>query len=136
MASAYRRRCKHCNRWISLRQMPAGQWVAFENEAAHVCAKPNRRSAPTTKKPVDYGIPQKDAGFENFEMPKSIDAGSSTGNNGKLAPSGDHGLYSESKAPSSSGMPKKSGFNWSWLYLLVAVGIILKLFAAVGRSSH
>ncbi len=77
MVSAYRRRCKICNRWISLRQMPAGQWVAFENECAHVCAKPNRRSSPKTKKSVNQVIPQKDAGFENFEMPRSIDAGSS-----------------------------------------------------------
>ncbi len=147
MASAYRRHCKHCNRWISLRQMPAGQWVAFENEAPHVCERPNRRSSPI-KKPVNQTAPQKDSGFENFEMPKSIEVGSSTGNNSMpppsvrkadqqrgLARSSDQAGYIETKFP-SSGMPKEKSFNWSWLYLLVGAGIILKLFAAIGRSPH
>lgn len=33
----YRRRCRHCARWISLRQMPAGHWLAFERDSVHDC---------------------------------------------------------------------------------------------------
>lgn len=40
MAESYRRRCKYCGRWIQLRQMPHGQWVAFEGyDTVHDCEK-------------------------------------------------------------------------------------------------
>lgn len=45
MRSSYRRKCLHCGRWIQLRQMPHGQWVAFEGyNTLHRCDEPHRRS--------------------------------------------------------------------------------------------
>jgi hypothetical protein len=40
MSSSYRRSCRYCGRSISMRQMPAGQWVAFENNQPHDCEAP------------------------------------------------------------------------------------------------
>lgn len=36
----YSRKCRTCGRWINLRQMPHGQWVAFEGDEPHKCKKP------------------------------------------------------------------------------------------------
>jgi hypothetical protein len=63
MASSYGRRCKYCQRWISMRQMPAGQWVAFENDKPHDCNAPGPqvRKAPRVAKPGSIGLwPPKD----------------------------------------------------------------------------
>jgi hypothetical protein len=46
MSNSYSRRCRHCNRWISMRQMPAGQWVAFEKNQPHNCAVPTPQPGP------------------------------------------------------------------------------------------
>lgn len=50
---AYRRKCKDCYRWISIRQMPHGKWVAFEGEKPHDCDTPVRRS-PSKRPDVDF----------------------------------------------------------------------------------
>ena len=36
---SYIRKCKYCNAKISIREMPDGQWVAFEyqTDTAHEC---------------------------------------------------------------------------------------------------
>ena len=41
--SSYRRPCRECGQRISLRQMPAGQWVAFDvsTEEPHICVIEN-----------------------------------------------------------------------------------------------
>ncbi len=64
-SSAYTRPCKHCGRKIQLRNMPAGQWVAFEGEYPHKClpassnknaspTNPNNKTSPIKDKPNDY----------------------------------------------------------------------------------
>jgi hypothetical protein len=40
MANSYIRPCRSCARRISMRQMPHGKWVAFENGEAHHCSEP------------------------------------------------------------------------------------------------
>ena len=40
MANSYTRPCRSCGRRMSMRQMPHGQWVAFENNEAHDCSQP------------------------------------------------------------------------------------------------
>jgi hypothetical protein len=48
--SNYSRTCKDCGRWINLRQMPHGQWEAFEGDQAHNCDKvPAGKVAPSAK---------------------------------------------------------------------------------------
>lgn len=40
---AYLRRCRYCNDLISMRQMPRGQWVAFDagfDGSVHACGRP------------------------------------------------------------------------------------------------
>ena len=41
---SYTRPCTKCGQRISLRQMPAGQWVAFDvsTEESHVCGTKNK----------------------------------------------------------------------------------------------
>jgi hypothetical protein len=57
MASSYTRPCRTCQRRISMRQMPHGQWVAFENDEPHNCSKPPKvdvvRSTPRKSPQVD-----------------------------------------------------------------------------------
>ncbi len=72
MSNSYTRHCRYCGRWISMRQMPAGQWVAFEHEAVHDCAAPAKTSA--TQKVSRRAIPKsatpkKSLGFDDFDLP-------------------------------------------------------------------
>lgn len=47
---SYFRKCKHCGRRIQMRQMPAGQWVAFEGyDTPHDCNSP---PPPSTGRPI------------------------------------------------------------------------------------
>jgi hypothetical protein len=68
--SSYSRRCRTCNRWISLRQMPHGRYVAFEGDAPHKC------SSPPPPKPIKVSPPKltpsdNDGGFIEIEIPGS-----------------------------------------------------------------
>src|SRR5262249_46469937 len=52
----YSRKCRHCERWINLRQMPHGRYVAFEGDEPHKCdAPPARKVAPRAKPPTQPG---------------------------------------------------------------------------------
>jgi hypothetical protein len=72
MASSYSRRCKHCQRWISLRQMPHGKWVAFEHNEPHSCeavpAPPSPRRALPQPAPID--LPD----FPDIDIPEEVTA--------------------------------------------------------------
>lgn len=40
MSDSYSRRCKYCGKWIQMRQMPQGQWVAFDGyDSVHKCSR-------------------------------------------------------------------------------------------------
>jgi hypothetical protein len=70
MASAYRRRCRQCQRWISLRQMPAGQWVAFEDEEPHDCKRvPTKVVRRKPKPPLQGSNKRIEMVFEEIEIP-------------------------------------------------------------------
>lgn len=49
--SSYTRPCRHCGRRINLRQMPHGQWVAFEGDQQHVCNEPAPPKAAPPARP-------------------------------------------------------------------------------------
>jgi hypothetical protein len=58
MPSSYYRNCKTCGRRIQLRQMPAGQWVAYEGyDTVHDCSRrPSQHaSAPHPRGPQSSG---------------------------------------------------------------------------------
>ena len=70
MADAYRRRCKNCDRWISLRQMPAGQWVAFEDEQPHDCKRaPTNVTRPKPRPRTHVSNQSVEMTFEEIEIP-------------------------------------------------------------------
>jgi hypothetical protein len=69
LASSYRRRCRYCSRWISMRQMPAGQWVAFEGDGPHDCDRPQPRRVTTSPPRTPTHAPPATPEFEDFEMP-------------------------------------------------------------------
>jgi hypothetical protein len=62
---------------ISLRQMPAGQWVAFEGMERHICARPTVKRSESSKAtiapPKASGTPLNVGGFEDFEMPSTLE---------------------------------------------------------------
>ena len=66
--SSYRRPCRECGQRISLRQMPAGQWVAFDvsTEEPHICGIENE---------PDVSFKIKGKKKKNFEEDDSIDLG-------------------------------------------------------------
>jgi hypothetical protein len=72
MNSSYARPCKFCGRRISMRQMPAGQWVAFEDDAAHKCAAPPKVK-PARKVGLRHTprspVPPMDDEFGEFVLP-------------------------------------------------------------------
>src|SRR5262249_12104318 len=76
MASSYSRRCRYCSRWISMRQMPAGQWVAFEGDSVHDCGRPPPQRVTTSRSRRDAPTPAASGEFEDFEIPSR--PGSST----------------------------------------------------------
>jgi hypothetical protein len=49
--SNYSRKCRDCGRWINLREMPHGKWVAFEGDQSHKCDKPPASKATPSAKP-------------------------------------------------------------------------------------
>jgi len=66
MSSSYRRRCKKCGRWIQLRKMPKGQWVAFEGyDTPHDCNSPPPEKS--TKPPIS-DQPGKDPGYDSLDF--------------------------------------------------------------------
>jgi hypothetical protein len=73
MSSSYRRRCKYCDRWISMRQMPAGQWVAFEGDGAHDCAKPRAgaQHSKITQTTLNTELVQQEEGFAEIQIPST-----------------------------------------------------------------
>jgi hypothetical protein len=46
----YSKRCRDCGRPINIRQMPHGQWVAFEGEDPHKCDSPSSKNRPHPKR--------------------------------------------------------------------------------------
>ena len=66
--SSYRRPCRECGQRISLRQMPAGQWVAFDvsTEEPHICGVENE---------PDVSVKIKGKKKKKFEEDDSIDLG-------------------------------------------------------------
>ena len=66
--SSYRRPCRECGQRISLRQMPAGQWVAFDvsTEEPHICGVENE---------PDVSVKLKEKKKKKFEEDDSIDLG-------------------------------------------------------------
>ena len=71
--SSYRRPCRECGQRISLRQMPAGQWVAFDvsTEEPHICGIQNK---------PDVSVKIKGKKKKKFEEDDSIDLGYDTSN--------------------------------------------------------
>jgi hypothetical protein len=70
MPNSYTRRCRHCERWISMRQMPHGQWVVFENNEPHNCSNPPIQVRAQQPRAWSASRPSPSADeFEDFELP-------------------------------------------------------------------
>lgn len=65
MSESYNRRCKYCGQWIQMRNMPQGQWVAFDGyDTVHKCSKQYEQlfgqyhgNNPSNKNQPTYQIP-------------------------------------------------------------------------------
>lgn len=73
---SYYRKCKHCGRRIQLRQMPAGQWVAYEGyDTIHDCNAPPSKSHSTQQRGEDLDKHKPgydDIGFIDVNIPGGI----------------------------------------------------------------
>lgn len=72
---SYNRLCKHCGRHIQLRQMPGGQWVAFEGyDKVHNCDEPQLTIPRTLTGPAlpppkrDRVSPEEDSDISSCEF--------------------------------------------------------------------
>ena len=67
--ASYKRRCKFCGKWIQLRQMPGGQWVAFEGyDEIHNCSKVKNERSEKIISPIDNTTNQKNAPYDNLDF--------------------------------------------------------------------
>lgn len=65
MSESYSRRCKYCGKWIQMRKMPQGQWIAFDGyDSVHKCSKQyeqlfenNQGNYPASRKQPTYRVP-------------------------------------------------------------------------------
>lgn len=73
-ANSYSRRCRTCNRWISMRRMLHGQWVPFEHNEPHKCeqAPTIRPRPPTSPPPRDREPVNGPTEFPDIEIPEDI----------------------------------------------------------------
>jgi hypothetical protein len=72
---SYRRKCKRCGRFIQLRRMPAGQWVAFEGyDTPHDCNTPpkNRTELPIKSNAESQ---ERKSGYEDLDFINVSDSG-------------------------------------------------------------
>lgn len=139
---SYHRKCKHCGSTIQMRQMPHGQWVAFEGyDTLHDCSKPiSREYHPKT--PLLFEPPpseKKESGsyddleFPDINIPRQaskkrggplVDSGSNVGSfpsNPKEKPAYNETRQSDVIKKKTTSIP--SGFWWIIFWL----GIILLL---------
>ncbi len=156
MSSSYGRRCRYCDRWISLRQMPYGQWVAFEGDSPHRCDKPPKpaESQPPKKKkhinvpilseegftpreparPIKYVAPANIQGPSAPEPVKTqrqvaheISTGHAAGNETINGSSPDR-LREKSTATAKSG--------WSWIWGPILLFVLLRLIITMANQAH
>jgi hypothetical protein len=63
MTESYRRRCKYCGKWIQIRQMPHGQWVAFEGyDTVHNCKNSTSKFTNANHSSSNYQRPYSSSG--------------------------------------------------------------------------
>jgi len=145
MTSSYSRRCKYCSRRISMRQMPAGHWVAFEGDGVHDCKRPSpqRAAASPPRRVTPFFAPAGE--FEDFEI--SSEAGSSTPPvlNPVPAPSPTPQaqptpvIQNFPAPPAGEPCPlpppgEANGFGWLWRLLVpIAIGL-LRIVTVRGRQ--
>ena len=68
--ASYSRSCKKCGRRINLRQMPGGQWVAFEGfDTIHTCHSPIEQSS-LQRKPGQRKTGPDDSIYDNIDFPE------------------------------------------------------------------
>jgi hypothetical protein len=72
----YRRRCRRCRKWIQLRQMPAGQWVAFDGyDTVHECrpdtVKSHSSAMPPSRErqPAPFGSATPPSAPSTYQQP-------------------------------------------------------------------
>jgi hypothetical protein len=144
MTSSYSRRCKYCSRRISMRQMPAGHWVAFEGDGVHDCKRPSpqRAAASPPRRVTPFLAPAGE--FEDFEI--SSGAGSSTPPVLNPVPASSPTPQAQptpviqnfSVPPAGEPCPlpppaETNGFGWLW-WLLVPIAIgLLRIVTVRGR---
>jgi hypothetical protein len=130
MASSYSRRCRYCDRWISMRQMPAGQWVAFENNSPHDCETPPikvKQRSPKPTAPSPSSADTRNIAFDEFEIkPTKTDL---TGRSPVSTPESILPRQIPSPPePTHRAEGSSSGFSWWWiLVLFVALGLLWAL---------
>jgi hypothetical protein len=128
MASSYGRRCKYCQRWISMRQMPAGQWVAFENDKPHDCNAPGpqgkvRKASRVPPTATTHNPPE----FADFDVGAQTSASPQSTQSQTPPP--------PPSEPPYRGQPRSStGAIWKWIAIGVGISVFLKLlFQMRGR---
>jgi len=67
--ASYKRQCRKCRQWIQLRQMPGGQWVAFEGyDTVHRCSSTRQKGR----------LPIEATGTDDATTPVSADTNSTS----------------------------------------------------------
>lgn len=129
--ASYSRSCKKCGRRINLRQMPGGQWVAFEGfDTIHACQSPIEQSSLYRKFEQSKTGPD-DSIYDNIDFPE-VEIGGGSGTATSTTSSRESSRISQKSAsyqketariPQQSISPKSAVFR-PWM-IWVIVGLIV-----------
>jgi hypothetical protein len=129
-----------------MRQMPAGQWVAFENNAVHDCEKPStqKRREGRPPKRESKAVDQE---FEEINIPVQVRQNTPQSNTPPPQTDSGERLSDESAITSASRNPSRSPeiqrvqkgslgsslFPWVWLFIALGVA---RIFISIGAPHH
>jgi len=137
MSTSYSRRCKYCDRWISIRQMPAGQWVAFEGDSPHKCANPPKIKQDSYKPPSQPSTTATSGAGKTVLVDRKNHSEQPT-HQPHAQPSQSTAFHAatpiENNGAASTKAENKNKNNWSWFWMLIILIILAKLALNIGRT--
>ena len=125
--TSYRRNCKYCGRSISMRQMPGGHWVAFEDNVAHDCGKTPVKKDNSKTVNIQRGADDKSI-YDDIEL-VNVDIGKGTATEREM-PVDQVKPIAEAKNERQTSIPQRpvqhnkyrssdKSDDWSWIIWII-----------------
>lgn len=134
--ASYSRSCKKCGIRINLRQMPSGQWVAFEGyDVQHKCGTTGRQATRSSSHANAPRNPRTETGtYDNLEFGDiQVQSNSSDHLAAKSSPSVQNPSQANLRKPTVAGgtapssLPKSSSIP-TWIWWVAGAVLLLWVF--------